>query len=289
MRSTSTTLILFLLCLASPMLGADAPPPLPTSAPVLLLGAPGLNGDSLGGHHATLAMGRAGKDGPLATGEKITAGALQETVLERVDTAEGQILRRTVRVRRPGNDQVLMEAAIDMDPSTLRPLSARTVQGGAVTTIDYDWDTFTLRTTPAAEGDEPNDISLDLEMLEVGAHDVWMAALPLRDGFRARLPAVFAATGTKYWAVPRVVGSEAVDIGVGSPRDAWVVELDWWGMGAANTAENFSPGGGANGSGGSGGKYWVLKEPVAGVPSVVRVRTEIDAQTDSVIQLQGAS
>lgn len=124
-------------------------------------------------------------------------------------------------------------------------------------------------------------------MLEVGAHDVWMSALPLRDGFTARLPAYFGATGTKYWAVPRVVGSEAVDLGDGVARQAWMVELDWWGMGADNTSDNHSLGGGANGTGGTGGKYWVLKEPVAGLPRVVRVRTEIDAETDSVIQLQG--
>ncbi len=289
MKSTFAILTVLLLAAPNPMLGADEPPTLPSTVPVLLLGAPDLRGDSLGGHHATLAMGRAGKDGPLERGEKITAGALQETVLEQLDTPDGQVLRRTVKVRRPGNDQVLMEGSIDMDRSTLRPLSARTVQGGQVTTVDYDWERFIVRKTPAADGGEFDEFSLDLEMLEVGAHDVWMAALPLRDGFSARLPALFAATGTKYWAVPRVVGSEMVDIGTGRPLDTWVVELDWWGMGAANTVENFSPGGGANDTGGSGGKYWVLKTPLAGVPTVVRVRTEIDAQTDSVIQLQDAS
>ena len=123
-------------------------------------------------------------------------------------------------------------------------------------------------------------------MLEVGAHDVWMAALPLREGFVGRIPTVFASTGTKYWAVPRVVGSEPIDLGDGKPLEAWVVELDWWGMGADNTAENHSRGGGVNDTAGPGGKYWVLKEPPAGVPPVVRVRTEVDAGTDSVVQVQ---
>lgn len=97
---------------------------------------------------------------------------------------------------------------------------------------------------------------------------------------------IFAATGDKYWAVPRVVGSESFDVGDGTPRDAWVVELDWWGMGAANVAANYSAGGGKNGSGVSGGKYWVLKKPVPGMARVVRVRTEANADNDSVIQMQ---
>ena len=59
-------------------------------------------------------------------------------------------------------------------------------------------------------------------------------------------------------------------------------------MGADNTVENHSRGGGANGTGGPGGKYWVLDDPPGGVPPVVRVRTEVDAATDSVIQIQGA-
>jgi hypothetical protein len=92
-----------------------------------------------------------------------------------------------------------------------------------------------------------------------------------------------------YWAVPRVVGSEKIDLGDGSPREAWVVELDWWGMGPSNTAENFSPGGGANGTGGTGGEYWVLNEAPANIPAVVRVRTEVNPEADSVIQLQGAA
>lgn len=288
MKIRQMLLTLLLVSWVSAPLLAAPPPPLPETAPVLLVGSPSIVAGSVSHHQATFSMGRAGKDGPLALGEKITAGALQESVLEETTTERGAVLRRTNRVRRPGSDQVLAEASIEMDPKTLLPLVATTTQGGQTSTLEYDWTNFTIRQTPGADGSESTSMQLDFEMLEVGAHDVWMAALPLREDFTARLPAVFASTGTKYWAVPRVVGSERIDIGHGGKHDAWVVELDWWGMGAANTVDNHSKGGGVNDTAGAGGKYWVLKKPVDGTPRVVRVRTEIDAQADSVIQLQGS-
>ena len=50
--------------------------------------------------------------------------------------------------------------------------------------------------------------------------------------------------------------------------------------------ETFTSGGGPNGSAGAGGKYWVLADPRPGVPRVVRIQTEVDANTDSVVQIQ---
>ena len=258
------------------------PPAIPSSAEVLLVGSPKLNGRELAGRKATMFMGNTDKSGPLAVGARIEAGAIQTATFEKVSEGGRDVLRRTVSVSRRGSDDVLMKAQIDMDAATLLPLVARTERGGVETVIEYDWDAFVVRQT----GETPSELSLDMPMLEVGAHDVWMAALPLRDGFVGRVPTVFAATGTKYWAVPRVVGSEPIDLGDGTKHDAWVVELDWWGMGSDNTTENHSLGGGKNGTAGPGGKYWVLKSPPNGVPPVVRVRTEVDDKTDRVIQIQ---
>jgi len=262
--------------------GAQEPPPIPPSAEILLVGSPGLNGELLGERVATMVMGRAPKTAPLELGATVEAGAVQAVRFERVTENAREILRRTATVTRPGSDEVLMRASIDMDPETLLPLVARTEQGGVATVMEYDWEKFVVRT----QGEASSEVRLDMPMLEVGAHDVWMAALPLREGFVGRIPAVFGATGTKYWAVPRVVGSEPFALGDGEAHAAWVVELDWWGMGADNTADNHSKGGGANGTAGPGGKYWVLKDPPAGIPHVVRVQTEADATTDRVIQLQ---
>lgn len=84
--------------------------------------------------------------------------------------------------------------------------------------------------------------------------------------------------------MPRVVESEPFEIGDGVERRAWVVELDWWGMGAAVTT--FTSGGGVNGSAAQNGKFWVLKGPPAGVPPVVRIQTEAALTVDRVNQLQ---
>ena len=84
--------------------------------------------------------------------------------------------------------------------------------------------------------------------------------------------------------MPRVVGTEEMDLGDGILRPAWVVEMDWWGMGADHAT--FTPGGGANGTAGTGGKYWVLKDPPEGVPAVARIQTEVDSSTDTVYQVQ---
>lgn len=266
-----------------PSAGArQEPEPIPADAEILLIGSAGLDGSELAGRSARMAMGRTDKSGPLALGAVIQAGAVQSVRFELLSRDGREILRRTVNVSRAGSDDVLMRASIDMDAATLLPLEARVERGGAETVTEYDWERFVVRTAGAPDSEIP----LDLPMLEVGAHDVWIAALPLREGFVGRLPALFGSTGIKYWAVPRVVGSEPIDLGTGEPLDAWVVELDWWGMGASNTVENRSRGGGVNGTAGPGGKYWVLKDPPAGVPPVVRVRTEVDADTDSVIQVQ---
>ncbi len=268
------------------VLAAETVPPLPVDVPVLMVGHPDVVPQGkLPDYKISMAMGRATKDNPLAVGEAITPGAIRTSVLERVTVDGREVLRRSMSVRRPGDDQVLARASIDLDPQTLLPLRSQALRGGVESTIEYDWETFVVRSHPGGDA-EPTEIPLDMKMFEVGTHDIWLAALPLRDGYTARLPMIFASTGVKYWAVPRVVGSERVDVGDGTPREAWVVEMNWWGMGAANVAENYSTGAGKNGSGGAGGKYWVLKKAVPGMSRVVRVRTEIDGDSDSVIQLQ---
>ncbi len=127
---------------------------------------------------------------------------------------------------------------------------------------------------------------VDMGLLKGAAHEAWMAALPYEEGFTAKIPVLMASAQAKYWAVPRVVGSEIVDPGDGTELDAWVVELDWWGMGADNS---YFPGGGRNDTAGTGGTYWILKDSPTGVGRVFRVRTEIDENTDVVVQMQGGT
>lgn len=259
-------------------------PPLPTDIPVWLVGHPALDGQTLHPYSGVrFAMGRAGKDGPLAVGESVRAAAHQSMTLA-AETRDGRdVWVRSAATYRAGETEPVVTAEIVMDRATLAPIEARLRQGEAERVTEYDWVTHRVRTYNPGGNEGPVD-SLDLLALEAGAHETWMAAIPWRDGLRVMIPSVLAGGGGKWWAVPHVVGSEPIDIGDGVRRDAWVVEMDWWGMGAEQGT--FTPGGGVNDTAGSGGKYWVLKEHVEGLPRVVRVRTEVDATADNVVQIQ---
>jgi hypothetical protein len=276
------------LLLAAAPLGAQEPdvPPIPMDVPVFLVGDPRIDGSSLQPYEVAWAVGTAGKQGPLARGERVPAGGISLQKLERAELDGRPVWRRTL-VRKPaGSDVELMTAIIYMELETLRPIRAMAEQpGGSRMGFDYDWDAYVVRPLGAGE-DTPPVMTMDLTMLESGAHDVWMAALPFDDGFAAKLPVLQASTASKHWVVARVVGSEVVDPGDGSELDAWVVELDWWGMGAD---PSYFPGGGRNGTAGTGGKYWILKDPPPGMSRVFRVRTEINENADVIVQMQGGS
>ncbi len=271
--------------IAAPFANSETPP-MPSEAPVVMPGDPQLDGSRVPLYSGvTFVMGRADKAGPLKKGEKIKAGAYQTMSLERKTVDGRDILVRSFSVKRAGDDQAVAHGEIRLDAKTLQPLGSRIVQGGQTMEFEYDWDAYVVRQTPApAEGAE---VSTDIILLEAGAHETWMAALPWKKGYTARIPAIMAGGGGKWWAVPRVVGSEKVDLGDGKSRDAWVIELDWWGMGKDHG--QYTAGGGANDTAGPGGKYWVLKKPASGYPAVVRIQTEIDEQSDSVMQIQGGA
>lgn len=282
----SPLLWLSLLLIAPPRASAQEPdvPPIPMDIPVMLVGDPRIDGASLQPYEGVWSVGTVGKAGPLRPGERIRATNISLQKLERAELDGRTVWRRTVLQKETGTDAELITAIIYMELESLRPIRALAQQPGATPLgFDYDWDAFTVRTLGAGT-DAPALMTADLVMFEAAAHEIWMSALPYTEGFTAKIPALMASAEAKYWAVPRVVGSEIVDPGDGTELDAWVVELDWWGMGADNS---YFPGGGRNDTAGSGGKYWILKDPPAGMGRVFRVRTEIDENTDVVVQLQG--
>ncbi|NKB88436.1 MAG: hypothetical protein GKS06_09460 [Acidobacteria bacterium] len=290
-HSTVTALGALLTVVASALVpgtaAAQEAPPLPHDVPVMLIGDPGFEPDRIVPFEATLTMGRGDKAGPLEIGEALEPRAFQTLSLERAVRDGRDVFVRSFSTALP-DGTVVATGHIVLDAETLIPLGSEIEQQGNVRSFAYDWETFTITQSPApADGSAPAIEHADLRMFEAAVHDIWMAALPLRQGFRARVPVMMAGGGGKYWAVPHVVGSTNFDPGNGDRLEAWVVELDWWGMGKDGAM--FFPGGGANDTGGTGGKYWILKNPPAGTPAVVRVRTEVDADNDSVIQLQGQS
>jgi hypothetical protein len=263
----------------------EGAPPIPMDIPVFLVGDSRIDGAGLQPYEGVWSIGSVGKAGPLEIGEKIQAGNVSVQKLERVELDGRPVWRRTI-IRKPaGSDTVLATISVYLEVETLKPLRATILQPGRQEMgFVYDWDEDAIHTLGGPSGaGVPPVMSMDLKMLEAGAHDVWMAALPYEEGFTAKIPVLMASAGAKYWAVPRVVGSETVDLGDGTQLDAWVVELDWWGIAGDSS---YFPGGGRNDTAGTGGKYWILKNPPPGVGKVFRVQTEIDRNTDVVIQMQ---
>lgn len=259
---------------------AQGVPPIPTDVPVWMVGHASIDGRRLAEYDSvTFAMGGTDKEGPLGTGERIEARATQTMSLKPEERDGRAVWVRKVETRLANDGTVVAQAEIVLDRRTLLPLNSSVQQGGGSMSFDYDWTTYDVR----SEGADPE--ALDMKVLEAGAHETWIAAIPWADGMRVMIPTILAGGGGKWWAVPSVTGSEDVDLGDGVRRATWVVEMDWWGMGADEAV--FTPGGGANGSAGAGGKYWVLKEPLAGMPTVVRIQTEQDASVDRVTQIQG--
>jgi len=229
---------------------------------------------------ARFAMGRSDKSAPPRPSEPVEAAAYQmlSLVEDRVDGRDVWV--RSFEIVLP-TGETAAQGSIVLDRSTLAPISASVEQGGSKTTRRYDWDRYVVEET-GPDGDGAAE-SMDLSVLEAAAHETWMAAIPWEEGLRVMLPTILAGGGGKWWAVPHVVGSEAIDLGDGVDRMAWVVELDWWGMGKDH--QTFTPGGRTNGTAGPGGKYWVVQDPPPGTPPVVRVLTEANEEVDQVIQL----
>ncbi len=277
-------LILFAL-LPSVSTAQSRLPEMPNDVPVLLPGDPLLDGDRLPSYSdVRFALGRVGKESALATGESIDARAYQSQTLERREIAGIEALVRSFSTTRADTGEEVARGAIYLDARSLLPLKSEVIRQGQTTTTEYDWDAFVVRQRSTAADAEPIEEGLDIPVFEAAAHETWMAALPWHAGFSARIPTILAGGGGKWWAVPRVVGSAEVDIGDAVLREAWVVELDWWGMGKDHRM--FTAGGRADGSAGPGGMYWVLKDAPDGLPPVVRIRTEVDNQSDMVNQMQ---
>ncbi len=264
----------------------DGPPPIPVGIPVLLVGDPRIDGTRLEPYAGawrvfTLGKGASATDPASARSRGVSLQSLQR------DELDGRpVWRRTV-VRRSADGEELMSATVWLDVATLRPLRAAARQpDGTEIGFVYDWEDYAIRAI-GSEEEAPPIVTLDLAMLEAAAHDVWMAALTYEDGFTARIPVIMASSGAKHWAVPRVVGTEPVELGDGRRLEAWVVSLDWWGMGGDSS---YFPGVRPDGSVGSGGKYWILKDPPRGLGRVFRVRTEITPDADVVLEMgRGAS
>jgi hypothetical protein len=268
----------------APLFGQDAVPHLPSDVPIRLVGHPGLDGSALAPYRGVrFAMGRVDKSRPATPAKPIDAVAYQTLTLRADRLGDREVWIRSVETAR-ATGEVLGRGEIVLDRRTLAPVRATVERGGTEQVLEYDWDLHEVRqVSPPPEPDAGSE-RLDLKALEAATHETWMAVIPWSEGLRVMIPTILAGGGGKWWAVPHVVGSDMVDVGDGVERSAWVIDVDWWGMGADHAT--FTPGGRPDGTAGPGGKYWVLRDPPPGMPPVVRVQTEVDGSTVQVIQMQ---
>ncbi|MEM7414799.1 MAG: hypothetical protein AAF389_04825 [Gemmatimonadota bacterium] len=261
----------------APGASSQEAPPLPTDVPIWAVGGDEVDGRRLRPYdRAPFTIGRTDKEGPLDVGETVRAAAIQTMSLLADHRGGRDVWVRSFEMARAGDPTVLASGEIVMDRRTLAPISSTLRQGESTSAIEYDWDGREIRATGA-------DVQpVDRTMLEAAAHETWVGAIDWSAVARARIPAVLAGGGGAWWAVPRVVGREDVELGDGARREAFVIEMDWWSMDPSDAT--FTPGGGANGTAGTGGKYWVLVDPPEGMPPVVRIQTEVDATMDNVVE-----
>ena len=135
---------------------------------------------------------------------------------------------------------------------------------------EFDGADYSL-TTRVADQEATEDGSLPRASFEGSALGLVLAALPLKQGYSARLPIAMSlglsAELTTYMITARVVGTEKIAVPGGRKLKAWVVEVDW----ADLETEELSSKGGAEESGGA---YYVVTNPPKGLPHVLRYRNE---------------
>ncbi len=194
-------------------------------------------------------------------------------------TVEGD---RWVRVQETKRPAWGVQTRVEMDRATLRPLFLRRTllpntpqqvmdqlaANGFVKELEIHFNGASYEThTTAFDG------TTDVKRGEIGEPffdgsilGLVIAALPLKDGYEARIPILFvdgrAGDVTPYWVEASVIGSEPVN-----GKDAMRVDVGWaeFDSGVVTSA----PGPEA-----AGGAYWITKNAGGDVPPVPRYRNE---------------
>ena len=106
-------------------------------------------------------------------------------------------------------------------------------------------------------------------MFETAMLGLVIAALPLKEGYVAELPTVFANQGSKWTITASVVGRESYETDDGEKVNAWVVNTEWEDL----DSDAVSKGGATE----SGGAYSIVTNPPKGFPYVPRyVNNSVD-------------
>ena len=237
----------------------------PLEGPLLPVGDPALDGKRLGRYTAKWTQS------VLREGEWTEVAVLTETA--RPTRRNGRAVLEHVQQTEAASG-VQVENTMIFDHATLAPLKlSQQISGGPPQAprerlFEFDGHKVRTRTTKADGQVEDAEAELASPMFYGMTFGLVLAALPLEEGYRAKLPVLMPQQGnTKYWIIARVVGRERFETGEGKTVEAWTVETDWADF---DSGEVTSEGGAKK----AGGAYSVVTDPPAGFPYVPRYANE---------------
>ena len=200
-------------------------------------------------------------------GEWREVATITET-LKQSKVDEKLIMVREQITRIPSTEGQQIET-ISFNPETLEPISLKVESKGkfppqAVKEGHVDYKGTLVTGSLTTFEDKTVEIKQEntIPMFETAMLGLIIAALPLKEGYTAELPANFVLQGTKWFVRVRVSGRKTFDAGNGKKVEAWAVETDWR---EAKSDSEYSYSGG---TGGSGGTYYVVPNPPSGFPLV---------------------
>lgn len=126
-------------------------------------------------------------------------------------------------------------------------------------------------TTRTGGKEDKSEGTLPAPMFDGNGLGLVLAALPLEEGFSARLPVAMtlglATEWTQYEVVARVVAEEFVEGPKGKEVQAWVVDVDWIDPVSGEVTS-------AGGMDAPGGAYFIVTSPPKGFPHVARYQND---------------
>lgn len=109
---------------------------------------------------------------------------------------------------------------------TLAPIRHVGVHRSRTMVLDFHGARVTGRYAPEHAPARPIDMPLDARVYDSSLFDLVFAALPLREGYAARLPFyVYEQGGAPMWYDGRVTAREPLTLADGTTADTWVVDI----------------------------------------------------------------
>lgn len=111
------------------------------------------------------------------------------------------------------------------DAATLAPIRHVGVHSSRSMTLDFAGPRVTGAYTPAHQPSRPIDHHMEARPYDSSIWDLVIAALPLREGYEARIPYYVYEQGGLVWYTARVDGAESFTLRDGTTADTWTVAV----------------------------------------------------------------